>query len=203
MIKNRYPGNFILIEGLDRAGKTTAAQKVVERIGGELNLIYMKGGGSDSYFGKLARKYGKTLFFLLELLVATRILRRNLREGKNVLMDRYFFFVSSHIPDVYRPFNKVLIWIISHLILQPNLVIYFDVSREERIKRLKNPPPNKYHAELIEDLPIIDKRNAVYRQILDKYHQKVIDLDTTEMSIREMALELERIVRICLEEDLK
>ena len=191
MIKNKKPGKFILVEGLDGSGKTTA----VRRIADELGLVYLKGLGRNDFFWKIVKRYAKTFLFLLEVLVITYFpLRRILQSGRNALVDKYFFAAASHIPDVETHLNRLLIRLSEKFILRPDLVVYFSVSPEERIRRLKNGPYNKFHEMLINDPVWMVEREKAYADIIRSLGLNPIVLDTTNLTRSETAETLRKII---------
>ena len=191
MIKNKKPGKFILVEGLDGSGKTTA----VRRIADELGLVYLKGLGRNDFFGKIVKRYAKTFLFLLEVLVITYFpLRRILQSGRNALVDKYFFAAASHIPDVETHLNRLLIRLSEKFILRPDLVVYFSVSPEDRIRRLKNGPYNKFHEMLINDPVWMVEREKAYADIIRSLGLNPIVLDTTNLTRSETAETLRKII---------
>jgi thymidylate kinase len=191
MIKAFAPGLFIDIEGLDGSGKTTCLKNAVEMLK-DWDIICLKAVGSDTFLGRLARKMGHrksgTFFFLLETLFITWFpLRKALDDGKIVLMDKYFFNVASHVPEVNTLLNKMLIKILGNLIFEPDLIFFFTVSLPERIRRLKAGPENRFHQRLIANPGWIIERENAYKGIVYDSGVKVIRIDTTELDIRNTA----------------
>lgn len=202
MRKNIWNGKLIVIEGLDGAGKTASAKKVCEQMGKRYNLVYCKGVGSDTFWGRIAKRFAKTFLFLLELLYAVNVrIIPNLKKGKVVLLDKYFYCVASHIPDVDNKLNKFWIRIFKPHIIQPDLVIYFNVTMKERIRRLKLDPYNKFHQKIINDPCWAAKRERRYRKIIEQFDSELetIYLNTTEKSRHEVVEMLKEIIENFLE----
>jgi thymidylate kinase len=194
MIRNKHKGILIDVEGLDGAGKTTAIKKALKKLNSE-KFIYIKGVGSDILWGRIAKRYAKTIFFLFELLsVTNRQIRPELKKGKIVITDKYFFNVASHVPEVKNIWNKALIIFFKWFMIKPDLIIYFSVSLHERINRLKNGPPNKFHNLLILNPHSIIEREKEYRIIIEKFEKKVVFIDTSGLSIDEATEKLESII---------
>lgn len=191
MIPNVLPGKFILTEGLDGSGKTTAVKKVAA----DLGHTYIKGVGTDNLFGRLAKRFAKTFLFLLEVIyISCFPLRKALKAGEVVLMDKYFFAAASHIPDVERPINRWLIKICRRLIIKPDLIVYFTVAPEERIERLKRGPYNKFHEALINNPDWMIKREEAYADIVQRSNVFFTFLNTTESSKAETAEKMKKII---------
>jgi len=197
MRPNKHKGIFILVEGLDGAGKTTAIKSFLN--GGNktgASFSYMKGAATKTFLQGFARRHPHTALFLAELLWTTfGSLREKLRRGENVIMDKYFFFIASHVPDVNRPLNKLLLSMLRPLMLKPDLVIYFTVDSNERLARLRQGEPNPHHNRLIEKPALIDQRERVYRWLTEQSGCSTIVLDTTTLTVDQMAEKLNKIVK--------
>lgn len=199
MLKNNRNNKFIVVEGLDGAGKTTAILSALGELSERFNVSYLKSVGGNSYWGELARRHPSTFLFLVELLwVTNHGLRPALNRGKNVLMDKYFYNVASHIPVVNTKINKTLIKIFKSLMIEPDLVVYFKVSLEERLKRLKKAPFNKFHEALINNPEWAREREQAYSIMVARSDINTVYLDTTGKSEEEVAEELKTIIRIYL-----
>ena len=194
---NKFKGVFILVEGLDGAGKTTALKKFLTKKNNTgAAFTYMKGAATKTFLQGFARRHPHTALFLTELLWITfGRLHQALAGGNNVIMDKYFFFIASHVPDVNRPLNSLLISLLRPLMLKPDLIIYFTVSREERLARLRQGKPNPHHDRLIEKPSMIDERERVYRWLTEQSDCETIILDTTGLSVDQMAEKLNRIIK--------
>lgn len=167
-----------------------------------MNMAYLKGLGRDDFFGKIVKRYAKTFLFLLEVLCITYFpLKRLIRSGQNVLVDKYFFAAASHIPNVETPFNKFAVKLCEKFILRPDLIIYFWVSPEERIRRLKNGPYNKFHQMLITDPSWMIAREKAYANIVKSSGINFVVLDTTSLNDTETAKTLQKIIVNFLEKE--
>lgn len=192
MKPNKYEGKLIVLEGLDGSGKTTAAKKIIREIPG---LVYFKGLGKNDFWGTMAKRYATTFLFLWEILVTIHIsIRPALKRGENILMDKYFFVVASHIPDVEKPINKFFIRLLEKFMIRPDLIIYFIVSAEERLQRLRKGPFNKFHEKLINDPDWMTEREQAYFDMTMKSGLDVRVLDTTTISAEETAGKLKKII---------
>lgn len=172
-------GVFILVEGLDGAGKTTAIFNVIHEAGEEYRFVYCKGMGGNNFWGRQAKRFAKTSLFMAELLWVTQFpLRKALSQGQVIIMDKYYFFVASHIPDVNTWFNKLLLKIFAPLMVKPDLLIYFELSFDDRVKRLKS-DPSEFHQRLIDNPEWVKERERVYLKNIREAGMPLVFLDST------------------------
>lgn len=180
-------------EGLDGAGKTTTIEQLLQNKRNN-DLIYSKGIGSNTWLGKLARKFPSTFLFLLELLyIQYKVIKPNLKKGKTVLQDRYDFSIITY-PTAQRFYNKIITKILSPLIPEPDSLIHFHVDVNERIKRLKG-DNNKYHKILSENPNLIILRERRYLHLYNQFSKSKIKIDTTNKSIKQSAKILENFIK--------
>jgi len=187
-------GKIIVCEGLDCSGKTTAINQVLNfktkinlkaQTEPKPNLIYSKGIGADSNFGRLARRFPSTFIFLLELLfnIYTRIIS-NLRKGNIVLQDRYNISILSFIPNTTRWYNRLLIFLVKPFIPKPNAIVYFHLPIKHRIKRLKE-KAKKYELMLVRNPRLITLREKEYLKWYNQFKGPKIKINTEDNNIRE------------------
>lgn len=175
-------GKFVVCEGLDAAGKTTVMKHALKKLGND--YVYNKGLTSDTVIGKVAPKIPSTLTFLIELLYNTkRRVKPFLESGKTVLQDRYYLSVLSHVPSSSTWYNKVFVKLFEKYLLKPDTLVYFTVSKEERIKRLLEMGYNKHHYDLISNPTLIDLREEKYSEFYNKFKGTKYKIDTTGKSL--------------------
>lgn len=204
MKPNPYEGSyFIVFEGTDGSGKTTAAEEAIKKLRRpgefkESDICYLKGVGSGSFIGKIARRFPCTLLFCVELLhqIFWKI-RPALQKGKIVFQDRYFFSIASHLPQADRKFNKMLLKITERFVIKPDLILYFMVSRDEQIKRLKkSAATNRFHKELINNPETAEKRLNKYKELIfDSREFLPIIINSTNIEPEKISDEVADIVR--------
>jgi len=125
---------LIIFEGLDASGKTTIIHELIKK---NPQFIYSKGIGSNTFIGKISKKFPSTLLFFLEIIYTQhKIIIPNLRKNKVILRDRYSLSILSH-EKAQKPLNKIISQIFRLFILKPDVLIYLTVSMDERINRLK------------------------------------------------------------------
>jgi thymidylate kinase len=196
MRKKGGNGWLFVLAGIDGSGKTTAGEQASE----DLGLIYIKGMGGDNFWGRIAKKYAKTFLFLLEILYITYFpVRRALKNGDSVLLDRYFFAVASHIPDVNTRINQYLIKLCAKFIYRPDFLIYLEVQPKERIRRLKMGAYNRFHETLIHNPKMMVERDKAYSDLVHRSHLFFHFLDNTELSVAETGKEVERLIKKFIE----
>jgi len=196
MRKNKNPGRFVLVTGLDGGGKTSPMKLVVART----NWHYLRGFAGSRFFGRLARKYPSSFAFSLEMIYTTLTeLQSGLRAGQNFLVDKYFFFTASHVPEVLAPWNKAILWLTEKLMLQPDYVIFVDVEFLERRERLSR-KITKHHLILMHDPALVDRRSQLMLQLIKDQQIPFTIIDSTDLTIEQVAGQIERICLRCLEE---
>lgn len=201
MRKNKWKGKLIVIEGLDAAGKTTAIKKVAGKFT-DKGVRYLKGVCRDNALGYMAKYFATTWLFSLELLWTTWFpLRRNLKKGKHVLADKYCFSIFSHVPETNTAFNRAIIKLLKPLMIQPDMVIYFHLSSDERIRRLKKQPYNKFHQRLIDNPGLIAAREQANIALCRRSGEKFTLLDLTGFSPELTAKSLETRVEFFLSKE--
>ncbi len=195
MIKNRWRGKFILVEGIDGAGKTTALKDILQYFAEHFDAVYLKGVAGNGFFGRLAKKFLAGWAFALELLHTTYFcLMPALQNGKLVLMDKYFFFVASHVPESERILDRLAFGCIAPFVIRPDLVIYFQCSPEERIRRLRNMPYSAAHQRIINNPSWIMEREKAYLQKFALSGVRVVSFDNTDLNIEETSRVLQEFI---------
>ncbi|MFH1392698.1 MAG: dTMP kinase [bacterium] len=140
MIKNIYPGKFIVFEGLDGSGQSTQARLLHKHI---KNSILTKEPRQDNKIIKAALSAKKKLApkILQEFFAQDREehLEKDiipaLQKGKTVVCDRYAFSsfaygVANNVPiDYLLEINKDF--------LMPDIVFFLDVPPQICMKRIK------------------------------------------------------------------
>lgn len=180
---------LIVCEGLDGSGKTTTINEAMKRLD---CCVYNKGLCSDTWSGRISRIFPCTLTLMLDLIYQTYfIILPNLLRGRTVFQDRYSISVLSH-PAMQKWWNKLLAALLLPLLVKPAVLIYFTVSKKERIRRLKSLPYNKYHEELIKNPAIITEREKRFKEFYEKFDGKKIKIDTTKINANRCAALLTR-----------
>jgi len=185
-------GKLIVCEGLDCSGKTTAIDEVINS---NSEYVYSKGIGSNSRFGRTARRFPSTFMFLSELVYNTHThILPSLREDKTILQDRYDVSVASFVPNTNRWYNQLLIHATRLLIPEPDAIVYFHLPLEGRIKRLRQ-KGKKYELILAENPDMITLREKEYEKWYEHFSGPKTRIDTEKNNIQQTARLLEDFVQ--------
>jgi len=153
--RNKYPGKFIVLEGIEASGKTTQVKLLGKKIKG---AVLTKNPTDDNEIGVFIRNKvlaGKTdmppvsyqYLFAADRAIQQREIIGLLKKGKTVISDRYLWSsVAYGIADRqdldYKNWEEVTLVAYSalsmyHQFLFPDLTIYLDIPLEESIRRIK------------------------------------------------------------------
>jgi dTMP kinase len=172
-------GKFVVFEGLDRSGKTTAVKRVYEMLSPIHPTEKIRFPNRDTEIGRIIDRYLRREMALtdetIHLLFSCdryekRALINELRKEKILLSDRYSM---SGIAFSARK-GLDLEWCKSAdmLLPRPDLVVFLDVPSEELIRR------GGFGDEIYESREIQQEALAVYRRLL-KGADNVLVVDGT------------------------
>lgn len=177
---------LIVCEGLDGAGKTTTIKELL-KYNNDNTFVYSKGLGSNTFIGKLARKFPSAFMFMLELIyINHKVIKPNLKKNKIILQDRYDASILSY-PGAEKIHNRLIGKILNYFVIKPDALIYFKVSLEERIKRLENDNHNKYHISLSKNPALITTREDKYLSLYNQFKGYKTKINTTNLKVEEAA----------------
>ena len=194
MIKNKYKGKFIVIEGLDGAGSSTQVMRVANFLKERNKKIHITKEPTNSLIGGLIRGQltgdWKSSPECLQLLFAAdrahhldKELIPLLKRGINVISDRYFFstiaFGSTEIKD-----KEWLININDRFII-PDLTILVKVSPKICIKRIKG---SRFQIELFEKEKKLQKTWENYKKLVEEFDN--IKIVNGERKVEEISYEI-------------
>lgn len=194
MQKNKFPGKFIVIEGLDGSGSSTQIFRVADFLKENGKKIHITKEPTNNLIGGLIRGQlsgdWKSSPECLQLLFAAdrahhleKEIIPLLKKGITVISDRYFFstvaFGSAEIKD-----RKWLININDRFIF-PDLTILIKVSPEVCVKRMRE---SRFRVELFEERKKLEKTWKGYEKMAKEFDNiKIID---GEKSIQEISYEI-------------
>ncbi|ASJ10081.1 dTMP kinase [Thermococcus sp. P6] len=146
-------GSFIVIEGIDGAGKSTQARLLAEWFRHRGREVVLTKEPTDTAFGKLIRKLvltggregiidGAKISHEAEALLfaadraehVAKIIKPSLKAGKVVISDRYFY--SSLAYQWARGLDLEWLVDLNRFAVRPDLVILLDLPVKESIKRI-------------------------------------------------------------------
>jgi thymidylate kinase len=186
-------GTFVVFEGQDRSGKSTAIDNVLEKMP---EAVYGKGLNSKTIAGRFAKIFPSTLTYLVEMAYITYTnIVPNLIRGKTVLQDRYEYSVTSFVPSVDKWYNRLLVKAFKPFFLKPDMILYFTCSPEKRRERLQAAADEPVHQYLLDHPEILEGREKKYHELMrnDNY----IVIDTTSSTLEHTCnLALDKIRRI-------
>lgn len=182
-------GLFIVFEGLDKAGKTTLAKMVVKKIGND-KIFYQKGLCSPTWIGKLSSRCPSTFLFLIEITYLYWKNHFKRLKGIHIIQDRFFASLACHLPDIKKIHNALLLKLGEWLLPHPDILIYCTVSKEERIKRLKEDCGNEHHQWLINHHEFIDLRENIYQNYFYQFNGDKICIDTSLKNVETATTEI-------------
>ena len=106
---------FIVVEGLDRAGKTSAINKLLKKIK-DKKIIYQRGFVPNNLLGRCLKRMPSTLSFALGLLyISSFIIKPALKDGETIIKERYIESLESYLPNSKRIINRIIIKITKRL----------------------------------------------------------------------------------------
>lgn len=181
---------FIVFEGIDGSGKTTQIIKLYQKLIKKRLMVHLTAEPTNNFIGKIIKKIflGKkkvdqhtfTALFLADRLEhilnpkygILNLLKLNI----SVLCDRYYF--SSY---AYHSLYVESNWVIKcnekcQQLLEPSLIVFFDVSIEESIKRINNRKKNIDYYETYDNLNKIRENYFFFLKKL-KNKNKILFID--------------------------
>jgi len=186
MIKNRYPGKFIVLEGLDGAGKSTHTKLAADFLRESGSDVLLTQEPSFLPAGDLSRRRlagdwdcppeSLQLLFAADRAdhLAKEILPA-LENGAAVIADRYFL---SSLAYGAVDIEMEMEWLaqINSRFLAPDLTIYLDVPPEVCVQRIA---ANGESAELFEKVEILEIVRHNYKKAIKMFdgEMKIVSVD--------------------------
>jgi len=139
------PGLLVVLEGIDGVGKTTVHKALAERLKNNPHIVFSYEPTNGAYGKKLreALKQGNLskeemlfLFIKDRLEHVKSLIIPSLKEGKLVILDRYYPSTIAYQGAEGFDFKELLI-LNETIAPTPDLMIYFDLPVEVAVKRLK------------------------------------------------------------------
>jgi dTMP kinase len=173
-------GKIIVLEGLDKSGKTTQSKLLVDYISSATSLkaVQMNFPNYSTFSGIEIHRYlkGQTLYnphalhvlFALNRYEEKPIIERLIGDGSIIVMNRYY---QSNI--IYGLADGITRheWLesLDGEMPQANLIIILDISVEESMSRNPNPDVNE------QDKNYLRKVRSYFIKYADAYGWKIVD----------------------------
>ncbi len=173
-------GKIIVLEGIDKSGKTTQSKLLVDYVNSmtSLNAVQMNFPNYSTFSGIEIHRHlkGQTLYnphalhvlFTLNRYEEKPVIERLLDEGMIIVMNRYY---QSNI--IYGLADGITRheWLesLDGEMPQANLIIILDISVEESMSRNLNPDVNE------QDKNYLRKVRSYFIRYADAYGWKIVD----------------------------
>ena len=174
MRRNETPGFLITFCGLDGCGKTTMMNRLVSDLEKERTVFVTKQPTNAVRNSQIFRTYMDSPdhdafdYRSLSLLAASdrlqhvnKVIEPEMKKGKIVLSDRYFYSCLSNLRA--RGFERdEWIYEIAEAVIKPDIAFFFDVPVEEAVTRVRRRPEEK---DRYIDMDLQYKLREEYRDI--------------------------------------
>ncbi len=158
---------FIVIEGLDGAGKSTIATALAEAIGAE--LLSTPGKKFNNIREQIDSIYqdnhqARQLFYMSTVVSISEQVRELINKGENVIVDRYW--LSTQVYHWWKSNNNHFELIdVANSILIPDITIYLNLPLEQRKNRLRERKNNSLEDNLTLTKSADNELNKLYWQL--------------------------------------
>lgn len=173
-------GKIIVLEGIDKSGKTTQSKLLLDYINSMTNFkaVQLNFPNYSTFSGieihrhlkgqALYNPYALRVLFTLNRYEEKPLIEHLLREGSILIMNRYY--QSNIIYGLADGITKRK-WLesLDEEMPQANLVIVLDISAEESISRNPNPDFKE------QDRDYLDKVKGYFTKYANIYNWKIID----------------------------
>lgn len=199
--KHKFPGTFIVFEGVDASGKTTQAKELVEKLKKDGHKVIYTKEPTDGIIGKLIREVlnrrikipsiSLQYLFNADRGVHQKEIEGWLKEGYIVVSDRYFWSsVAYGMADLSRSadFYLTAFSILSfyHQFISPDYTFFLDVEVDEAVRRIEE---SKKRREIYEAADMLVKIDNSYEKLIEKFQNEFTIIDANK-SITEVFDEL-------------
>jgi dTMP kinase len=183
MKKNLFPGKLVVIEGLDGSGKSTQikllGQKLAKkRVDYYLTREHTRDGPAGKLIERIVSSQEKLNPIALQLLFVVdrldhleREIKPELTKGKLVVCDRYYWTTVAYGSQVA---DKEWFIEANRYCLEPDLVIYLEVSPQEAIRRTKT---RGEKATIFEEISKINKFSQSYQWLLSRFSDQSVKIN--------------------------
>ncbi|MGB0652565.1 MAG: dTMP kinase [Thermoplasmatota archaeon] len=201
-VRRGRPARFIVFEGIDGSGKSSALAAVADALAAEFPDLVTTREETDGPLGEAVRAsierrddpLTTTFLFLADRAQHVQELRRMLGQGQRILCDRFHF--STYAYQAHTLQDRVadpLAWLEelhARFSIHPDKVLLFDVDPKEAVRRLTQ----RGAATPYEKVAFLEAVRANYLDLAQSYGEKFHVLDAGR-SQDDVAAEATRVVR--------
>ena len=187
-------GALIVLEGCDRAGKTTQCLKLVEKLKSQnVDIKYMNFPNRSTETGAMLNAYlrktdnlnneGIHLLFAVNRWEAKNAMEKALKAGTSIICDRYSYSGVAYSTAKGLDFE----WckVAEKGLLKPDLVVYLTLSEETSARR------GGFGDERFDSTEMQKKVGKAFEKMIEHPLWQVIDADKTEDDLN---VELQKLV---------
>ncbi len=201
MEKNKYPGKFIVFEGLDGSGKSTQANMLVDFIQQTLGQkAHYTSEPTPNIIGGLIRSQlagdWKTSNECLQLLFSAdrlyhleKEIRPMLEQGISVVCDRYFFSTIAYGANSSEDAQWLLT--LNEKVLLPDSVFLLRISPQGGVARIHG---NRHGIRLFEKEEILKRVAGNYDTVIQQFPD-ITHVVNGEQSKEQVANEIQERIR--------
>ncbi len=176
-------GRFIVVEGLEGAGKTTAVQTIQQYLANHVPsvLVTREPGGTKiaeqiralithNQDERLDPRSELLLIYAARIQLLEQVIKPALQAGTWVLADRFELSTFAY-QGGGRGLDQQMIYKLSSFCLQdfkPDLILFLDVNLEEGLRRIKQ----RGDLDRIEQEPL-----AFFKNVFNAYHERITKMD--------------------------
>ncbi len=143
MLSRDRKGIFIVLEGIDGAGKTTMAKMLIKDLEDDgYKVVYTFEPWTSKFIeslkelGPLRNAYMEALVYAADRLLHIReVIEPAINSGYIVICDRYYYSSAAYQSAMGAPIDWILT--INMFAIKPNIAIYLDIEPEIGIARKK------------------------------------------------------------------
>lgn len=163
---------FIVLEGIDGAGKTVVAKKLVEMLRSEGHDALYTYEPFTEDITALLNKVGKEFGAIFETLLMAadryyhleKVIKPALRKGMVVVSDRYYY--SSIAYQGARGANIEWVRLVNDFVIEPDVAIYLDVDPSIGLARKRNSTTRVLYLE--EDIRVSEAVRRIYMDLVNE-----------------------------------
>lgn len=200
MLKNPYPGKFIVFDGIDGCGKSTQIDLLEDAFRVRGILVHTTAEPTSSLIGGLIRGQiagdWKTSNECLQLLFSADRLYHvekeiipMLKKGISVLCDRYFFSTIAY--GAVTMGDPEWLLQVNNNVLLPDLVIVLDIDAGKALERIHK---TRHGVTLFDKEPFLSRVRENMKNIAGRFQDISVVLNA-DRSIEETQTEIQGVIQ--------